>query len=47
MAYAQATRNSIETPIITANNTQEHAVIKVIHSPSRGSKESCPNKRNK
>jgi hypothetical protein len=27
--YAQATRNSIETPTTTANNTQEHTLIKI------------------
>jgi hypothetical protein len=30
MTYAQATTNSIETPAITENNTQEHALIKII-----------------
>jgi hypothetical protein len=28
--HAQATRNSIETPTITANNTQEHSLIKIM-----------------
>jgi hypothetical protein len=28
MTYAQTTRNSIETPKIPANNTQEHTLIK-------------------
>jgi hypothetical protein len=30
ITYAQATRNSIETPTITANNTQEHTLIKIM-----------------
>jgi hypothetical protein len=30
MTYAQATRNSIETPTITANNTHEHTLIKIM-----------------
>jgi hypothetical protein len=30
MTYAQATRNSIETPTITANNTPEHTLTKII-----------------
>jgi hypothetical protein len=30
MTFTQATRNTIETPKITANNTQEHTLIKII-----------------
>jgi hypothetical protein len=30
MTYAQATRNSIEKPTITPNNTQERTLIKIM-----------------
>jgi hypothetical protein len=30
MTLPQATRNSIETPIIPANNSQKHALIKIM-----------------
>jgi hypothetical protein len=30
MTNTQATRNSIEMPAITANNTQEHTLIKTM-----------------
>jgi hypothetical protein len=30
MTYDEATRNTIETPTITANNTQEHTLIKIM-----------------
>jgi hypothetical protein len=30
MTYAQATGNSIEMPTITANNTQEYTLIKIM-----------------
>jgi hypothetical protein len=28
--YAQATRNAVETPTITANDTKEHTLIKIM-----------------
>jgi hypothetical protein len=33
MTYAQATRNTIEFPTITVNNTQEHILIKIMQAP--------------
>jgi hypothetical protein len=36
MTYVQATRNSTETPTITANNTQEHTQIKTMQESFTG-----------